>query len=336
MQLDVYNGPLDLLLYLIRRDEVDIYDIPIAAITEQFVAYVELIKQLDPNLAGDFLVMAASLMEIKTRMLLPTPPPEEEGDEDAFIDPRSELVRQLLEYKRFKDAAGDLQDAAEMQAMRYPRQPVHFKPDDDGLDLEDVQIWDLMTAFNQVLIAIGQDAKFHEVIYDDTPIELHEVDIIDRLERDGAMSFATIFEGVTSRGQLVGMFIALLELVRQRRVLIGQDANFAEINVELNPNPPTPEELEEMLRQRHEETQAEEAEAKAHAEEAAAAKAAKAKARAEAAASAVADGGEAGASVSAVADSAEAGASASTCADEDDGDFDDDDFDDEDDDEDDD
>src|SRR5512137_203398 len=116
VQLDIYQGPLDLLLYLIRRDEVDIYDIPIARITGQFVQYVELLREIDPNVVGDFLVMAATLMEIKSRMLLPRPPAEE--GEEELVDPRLDLVRQLLEYKRFKDAAGRLAEAAEERAMR--------------------------------------------------------------------------------------------------------------------------------------------------------------------------------------------------------------------------
>ncbi|KKK99677.1 hypothetical protein LCGC14_2630340, partial [marine sediment metagenome] len=126
VNLEIYNGPLDLLLYLIRREEVDVHDIPIARITEQYLAYVDMLKVLDPNLAGEFLVMAATLMEIKTRMLLPTAPPEEAGEEGLEIDPRTELVRQLLEYKAFKDAAGDLADAARcLQSIvrHYARRP---------------------------------------------------------------------------------------------------------------------------------------------------------------------------------------------------------------------
>jgi len=246
VNLDVYNGPLDLLLYLIRRDEVDIHDIPIARITEQFVQYVEVIKQLDPNLVGDFLVVAATLMEIKTRMLLPSAPECEEDEDDFAIDPRGELVRQLLEYKRFKDAAGDLNAAASLQSMQHPRQPGAIKLDSDELDLEDVQVWDLMGAFAKVMESIGQGPKYHEVIYDDTPIELHELDITDRLQRDGSMPFGRVFEGAGSRGQLVGLFMALLELVRLQRVFARQEQNFGEIFIELNPNPPSLEELVEM------------------------------------------------------------------------------------------
>ncbi|HDZ21135.1 hypothetical protein LCGC14_0094200 [marine sediment metagenome] len=247
VELDVYNGPLDLLLYLIRRDEIDIHDIPIARITEQYVQYVELITQFDPNMAGDFLVLAATLIAIKTRMLLP-PGTEGDGDEDDEfgIDPRSELVRQLLEYKRFKDAAGDLLAAAQLQTMQHARNAPTLKLETDDLDIEDAQVWDLMDAFSKVLTAIGQNAAFHEVIYDDTPIELYEVDIVDRLQRDGAMTFEKVFEGCLNRGQLVGLFMALLELVRLQKVLTRQEHNFGTITIELNPKPPTEEQLAAM------------------------------------------------------------------------------------------
>ena len=242
VNLDIYNGPLDLLLYLIRREEVDIHDIPIARITEQYVQYVELLKALDPNLAGEFLVMAATLMEIKTRMLLPTAPPEEAGEEGLEIDPRTELVRQLLEYKAFKDAAGDLADAASQQAMKFPRWPGKFQDTDEEaeLDLEDVQVWDLLDAFSRLMEATGQMTSLHEVIYDDTPIELHAEDILDRLTREGPMTFREVFAGRTVRSEIVGLFLALLELARRKRILLRQDSNFGEIRLDLDPNPPKP------------------------------------------------------------------------------------------------
>jgi len=243
VHLDVYNGPLDLLLYLIRREEVDIHDIPIARLTEQYVQYVELIKQVDPNIVGDFLVLAATLMEIKTRMLLPAAAESEEGEEDFGLDPRGDLVRQLLEYKKFKDAAGDLRAAAQLQSMQHPRRPGDLPVDTDELEIEDAQVWDLMSAFTNVLEAIGRGPQIHEVIYDDTPIELHELDILDRLERDGAMAFSRVFEGAESRGQLLGVFLALLELVRVQKVRARQDRSFGEIHIELNPNPPSAEDL---------------------------------------------------------------------------------------------
>ncbi len=241
VNLDVYNGPLDLLLYLIRREEVDIYDIPIAQITEQYVRYVEYIKAVDPDLAGEFLVLAATLLEIKTRMLLPAPEMAE-GAEGLEVDPRAELVRQLLEYKAFKDAAGDLEDAAAEQALRYARRPPRGEADEEGeIDLEDVQIWDLFDAFSKLMEAIGHRPTHHEVIYDDTPVELHAADILDRLGREGGMTFDRVFEGRSERGQIVGLFLAILELVRQRRIVARQKGNFGTLWLRLNPRAPGPE-----------------------------------------------------------------------------------------------
>lgn len=151
VRTDIYNGPMDLLLYLIRRSEIDLYDIPISAITEQYCEHVELLKVIDPNAAGEFLVMAAMLMEMKSRMLLPRPV-NEDGEPDDLSDPRLELVRQLLEYKKFKDASLDLGEAAQTQAARWPHVPAKLPSDDPAqVDLEEVQIWDLVAAFNQLM-----------------------------------------------------------------------------------------------------------------------------------------------------------------------------------------
>jgi len=245
VNLDLYNGPLDLLLYLIRRDEVDIYDIPIASVTEQYIQYVEMLKTLDPNLAGDFLVLAATLIEIKTRMLLPTPPPEEGDAEGVEIDPRAELVRQLLEYKAFKDAAGELADAAAQQSLKFARRPGRTEDsDEDQLDLEDAQVWDLLDAFTELMAQIGQQDRQHEVIYDDTPLELHEADILDRLANEGSLTFRRIFEGRTNRSEIVGLFLALLELVRQKKVFANQERSFGEVHIRANPNPPVEDKLD--------------------------------------------------------------------------------------------
>jgi segregation and condensation protein A len=238
VNLPVYNGPLDLLLYLIRRDELDIYDIPIAAVTEQYVRYVELLKELDPNLAGDFLVMAATLMEIKTRMLLPAALAEDDQAAEA-VDPRAELVRQLLEYKAFKDAAGELGEAGEARARRFGRPADRVKPDEQSFDLEDARVWDLLEAFTRLLEAIGQADRHEQIIHDDTPVELHAADIVDRLRRDGPMRFDQIFEGRRSRAEIIGLFLALLELVRLGTVRAAQARNLGRIQVFLNPEPPS-------------------------------------------------------------------------------------------------
>lgn len=231
IQTDAYSGPLDLLLYLIRREEVDLYDIPIARVTEQYCRYVETLATIDPNIAGDFLVMAATLMEIKSRMLLPRPPAEE-GEVEDFSDPRLELVRQLLEYKKFKDASLELTHAAQTQFQRWPRTPVKPASAAHGeIDLEDVQIWDLVAVFNKLMSSIGAGAATHDVVFDDTPIALHATDILDRLQGEGGqMGFESIFTGRT-RAEMVGLFLALLELMRQQRVRVVQEEVFGPIFV---------------------------------------------------------------------------------------------------------
>ncbi len=221
VQTDVYSGPMDLLLYLIRRDEVDIYDIPVARITAQYCEYVNLLAAIDPNVAGDFLVMAATLMEIKSRMLLPRQVAEE-GEADDLSDPRLELVRQLLQYKTFKDASLQLGSAAAAAAQMWPRVPADGPQREVALDLDDVQVWDLVGAFNRLMSAIGAGAATHDVVFDDTPIALHATDILDRLQGEGGeLTFEAIFVGRT-RAEMIGLFLALLELMRQQRVRVTQ------------------------------------------------------------------------------------------------------------------
>ena len=159
--LDVYSGPLDLLLFLIRREEIDIHNIPIARITQQYVEHLDLLALVDPEVVGDFLVLAATLMEIKSRTLLPSPPADE-GD-DELVDPRSELIRQLLEYKRFKDAAHQLEDDAAERAMKFSRMPGVLPTVEEELELENLQVWDLFDAFRRLLEQTGQTDPVHQV-----------------------------------------------------------------------------------------------------------------------------------------------------------------------------
>ena len=233
VRTDIYNGPMDLLLYLIRRDEVDIYDIPVARITEQYCRYVETLQIIDPNVAGDFLVLAATLMEIKSRMLLPRAEAEE-GEADDLGDPRLELVRQLLEYKKFKDASFELHDAAQRQAMRWPRVPAAVsRREAADVDLEDVQIWDLVAAFNKLMSSIGAGAATHDVVFDDTPVALHAMDVVDRLQSEGGeIDFEQVFIG-RNKVEMIGLFLALLELIRQQRVRVTQAGIFGPIRIVL-------------------------------------------------------------------------------------------------------
>lgn len=251
VELDIYNGPLDLLLYLIKRDELDIYDIPIARITDQYLGYLHMIKDLrdkeglDINLAGEFLVLAATLMEIKSAMLLPKPPPDPNSTDttatEELTDPRYELVQKLLEYKRFKDAANALERQQEIHQQRFPRVPTKREGDSDEpppVDLDEVQVWDLLAAFTRLMQEVGQrKPRYHEVIYDDTPIDLHAADIEDRLKREGRLSLRQLFEGRKSRSELIGIFLALLELCREKKILVCQSEKPNEIDIQ-----PAPEE----------------------------------------------------------------------------------------------
>jgi segregation and condensation protein A len=227
VELDIYCGPLDLLLYLIHEEEIDIYDIPIARITEQYVRYVDILQQLDPEGVSEFLVLAATLMEIKSRTLLPTPPPEVSDDE--ILDPRLELVRQLLEYKNFKDAAHYLEDSAAQRAHKHARSPVVPPRPSDEVELENLDIWDLFDAFSRLLEQTGRREAVHEVGVDDTPLALHADDIVDSIGRaGGSQRFEEVFAGRTKAG-MIGLFLALLELMRQRRVRVSQDRPFGTI-----------------------------------------------------------------------------------------------------------
>lgn len=226
VNLDIFAGPLDLLLYLVRKEEVDIYDIPIARITNQYVRYIEMLKQLDIDLAGDFLVMAATLMQIKSAMLLPQDE-SEQLQADDLADPRAELIRQLLEYKKFKDAANLLEAVADEHKERFARPDTiieRLKPDaEPEIDIERVSVWDLLEAFDSICKATGTLTDISH-IKDDTPIDLYQVEVLRRLQADGPMKLERIFETAANRVVMVGLFLAVLELVREGLVWAAQPA----------------------------------------------------------------------------------------------------------------
>lgn len=226
VRLDSFEGPLDLLLFLVRRSEVDLHDIPIGEITDQYLSLLNHAEKVDVELAGEFLVMAATLVEIKSRTIAP---PETDQEEDAATlegtpeDPRADLIRQLLRYQRIRLAAERLDDGR----VRFSRQlEARAKSDledslpSEGLDLEDVHVMDLAESYERIASSINFDAMGdHRVAVDDTPIALHQADLVDRLtRRDGVpMTLQDIFAGQSASHRL-GLFLATLELVRMHRV----------------------------------------------------------------------------------------------------------------------
>jgi segregation and condensation protein A len=234
VDLDIFRGPLDLLLYLVKHNEVDICDIPIARVTEQFQEYLRVIELIDVERAGDFLVMAATLMEIKSRMLLPRS--EEQSTTEA--DPRLELVRQLMEYKKFKDAAGLLEEQAQRQLCRVPRQPLEIPGPTDLAQqpLRSVELWDLVSAFGRLMReTLALQPK--QIVMDETPLQVHMDRILERLRLETHLAFADIFTPPYNRGRLLGLFLAVLELIKRRLILCEQPELFGSIVVSLAPEP---------------------------------------------------------------------------------------------------
>jgi segregation and condensation protein A len=232
VDLATFRGPLDLLLYLVKREEVDICDIPIARITEQFLEYMRAIELLDVERAGDFLVTAATLMEIKSRMLLPRMEAAV-ADED---DPRQELVRQLLEYKKFKEAAALLEAQAEQQSYRLPRMAVETPTNRDLAQqpLRQVELWDLVSAFGR-LMRETLALQPQQIIVDQTPVHVYMEMIQQRLTEAPRVAFSTLFSPPYQRGRIVGIFLAILELIKDQQIAAEQDGVYQEIWISLRP-----------------------------------------------------------------------------------------------------
>jgi segregation and condensation protein A len=230
VELETFRGPLDLLLYLVKKDEVDIFDIPIARVTEQFLAYLSVLQIVDVEWAGDFLVLAATLMEIKSKMLLP----REEGKAEEDDDPRLELVKQLIEYKKYKEAAALLDEQAQKQLTRLARLPVEspgiLEPAQQPL--RKVEVWDLVSAFGR-LIRETQALQPKQIVMDETPIQVHMDRILVSLRECGRLSFTQLFTPPHHRGRLLGIFLAILELIKGNHVLAEQETLFGDIWVTL-------------------------------------------------------------------------------------------------------
>lgn len=227
VELEIFEGPLDLLLYLIKRDEIDIYNIPVEKITRQYLEYIELMRMLDLNIAGEFLVMAATLMYIKSKMLLPPEErPQEEVEEE---DPRLDLVRQLLEYKRFKDVAQYLQHKELLEEKIFTR---HVPPEVEmEAPLVDVSIFDLIGAFNQALKKVER-VTLHEIIDEKFTVASKISQIKELLKETYSFNLTKLFDNMKTKMEVVVTFLALLELIRLKIVRVMQKDLFGEIIVE--------------------------------------------------------------------------------------------------------
>ncbi|MCC5831026.1 MAG: segregation/condensation protein A [Phycisphaeraceae bacterium] len=240
VELEHYCGPLDLLMFLVKRDEIDLNDIPIARLTDQYLHWLDGLKRIDINVAGEFLVMAATLLEIKSRMIVPESGDEEEKEQPTSEkeglsprDPRYELVQQLLEYRRIKQVSQALEARLMEWERRFASRPIPIagqgEDDEDSetsvpIDLDEVNLFDLCRAFAKILSTIGDGPSGHEVIDDDTPTALHQADLVDQLERRGTLRFREVMQG-RQRTEMVGLFVAMLELVRRRMIRFEEDGD---------------------------------------------------------------------------------------------------------------
>ena len=231
---EVFEGPLDLLLYLIKKEEVDIYEVNLTTLATEFIEYIDMMRLLDLDIAGEFLVMAATLMYIKSRELLPVDQqviPEGEEEEDA-ADPRWELIRQLVEYKKFKDAAAQLQSLETRREQTYPRRPVQPEFEEASASGRgEVSIFELLQALNKVLKRVSEPTDQRDIFEDKWTVSEKIEEVLQRLSHRARFHFSDLFAQATSRTEVVVTFLALLELIRLKQVVVVQDASFGEIEI---------------------------------------------------------------------------------------------------------
>ena len=220
VQLEIFEGPLDLLLHLIKKNEVSITDISIATITEQYLATLELMQTLNLDVAGEFLVMAATLIHIKSRMLLPAGDDEAEEDEEG-IDPREELIRRLLEYQRFKDAAAQLEQREVLRRDVFIRSGA-LTEEAPAAGFREVSVFELLTALRHVLERLPKD-DVHEVALEKITVREKMMLLLDTLRSNGKVMFESLFSEIKTRMEVIVTFLAMLELVKVRAVRIVQE-----------------------------------------------------------------------------------------------------------------
>ncbi len=218
VKLEVFEGPLDLLLHLIKKSEINIYDIPIADITKQYLDYIDLIRSLNLDVGGEFLVMAATLIQIKSRMLLPVTESEDEEEEE---DPREELISRLLEYQKYKDAAEMLGERGETWSNIFRREQSQGVKGEGDFSLSDLSLFDLIDALQKVMERVT-DSSSMEIILDELSVKDKISAILDRLNMQESLTFASLFENEKTRSTIVVTFLALLELIRLGLVCVQQ------------------------------------------------------------------------------------------------------------------
>jgi segregation and condensation protein A len=229
VELDLFRGPLDLLLYLVRKHEVDVVDLPISDVTDQFLAYLELLQQLDIDRIGEFIEMAGVLLEIKSRLVLP----HADEVEEPLEDPRKDLVAQLLEYKKYRDAASMLEDRFRTWQDRFGRLSTERPTADEELanePIHEVELWDLVSAFQRI-VREKQGMPQNTIKVEEVPIHVHMERIAAMLNSTGHVALGDLFEPEMPKTRLVGLFLAVLELVRHHEVRTEQNDEFGEIHV---------------------------------------------------------------------------------------------------------
>jgi segregation and condensation protein A len=231
VKLEIFEGPLDLLLFLIKRDEIDIYDISIERITRQYLEYLQAFKELNIEVAGEFIVMAANLIYLKSRSLLPIDqqPPDEDAEED---DPRWDLIRQLIEYKKFKEAAAQLHTRELEQERVFARDGGSAPSDREGpLRLGEVGIFQLINAFQNVIKRVQAREDLRQIFGEHFTVS-DKIDVIlQRVAGDTRLRFSELFGSIASRVEIVVTFLALLELIRLKQVRVTQRSPFDEIEI---------------------------------------------------------------------------------------------------------
>ncbi len=237
VQFEVFEGPLDLLLYLVRKEEVDIYEVNLTKLATSFIEYVELMRQLDLDIAGEFLVMASTLMYIKSRELLPVDQQVIVEGEEEGEDPRWELIRQLVEYKKFKDVAARLQERELAQENIFPRLP--GKPDfETPAPKLQVSLFDLINAVNGILKRF-QLQETRDIFEDKWTVSEKIESLINALKEKSRVKFTELFAAATSRTEVVVTFLALLELIRLKQLVFAQPEPFSEIEISRATETPT-------------------------------------------------------------------------------------------------